>query len=264
MAGAAAKNTGPSELGRRDLAELSAFADGSLDASRRAEWQARVAGSAELMGLYERERLTVDLVRRSFAQVRAPASLRARIDAELGRRRVVWLRPVYGGVLVAGVAAIVMMLVLVLPAGTPGAPSVSQAAALALRGYTMAPPTVDPGDPAGKLRRRVGQVYFPNWASTLGWRAVGQRVDRLDGRLAVTVYYGGHGRLVAYTVLAAPALSQPPALVSRLHGTELRTLRLDGRLIVTWRRADHTCVLSGADVPVGELQRLAVWTPVGT
>jgi hypothetical protein len=151
--------------------------------------------------------------------------------------------------------------VLVLPGGTPGAPSVSQAAALALRGSAVPAPAADPGDPDTKLVRSVGQVYFPNWASTLGWRGVGQRVDRLNGRLAVTVYYEWRGRQIAYTVLAAPALSQPRAVVSRLDGTELRTLRLNGRLVVTWRRAGQTCLLSGVDVSASELQELAAWKP---
>jgi hypothetical protein len=206
----------------------------------------------------------VDLVHRSLAEVRAPASLRARIESERGRRHTVRIRPAYGGVLVAGLAAIAVMLMLVLPAGTPGAPSVSQAAALALRGSTAPAPAADLGDPAGKLGRRVGQVYFPNWASTLGWRAVGQRDDHLNGRLAITVYYERRGRRIAYTVLGAPALRQPPAVVSRVDGTELRTLRLGGRLVVTWRRAGHTCVLSGAGVSAGGLHRLAAWTPAGT
>ena len=205
----------------------------------------------------------VDLIREAQATTRAPVALRARVDAERGRARRVRLRPAYGGALVAGLAAIVLALVLVLPAGTPGAPSVSQAAALALRGLVAPAPGADPGDPAGRLGRSVGRVYFPNWASTLGWRAVGQRVDRLDGRLAVTVYYEWRGRQVAYTVVGAPALSQPQAVISRVEGTELRTLRLDGRLVVTWRRAGDTCVLSGADVSASVLQQLAVWTPVG-
>jgi hypothetical protein len=70
-------------------------------------------------------------------------------------------------------------------------------------------------------------------------------------------------RQVAYTVLAAPALRQPAAVVTRVDGTELRTLRLDGRFVVTWRRAGDTCVLSGADVSASELQELAAWTPIG-
>jgi hypothetical protein len=263
MAAATDKNGETPELGRREQAELSALADGTLDAGRRAAVQARVDGSIELRKLYERERHVVDLIRRSQAEVRAPASLLARIHSEVGPRPRVRLRPVYGGALVAALAAVVLTLTLVLPAGTPGAPSISQAATLALRGAVSPAPGLDPSDPTGKLSRRVGQVYFPNWDSTLGWRAVGQRVDHLNGRLAVTVYYGWHGRRIAYTVLAAPALTQPPAAVSVVDGTELRTLHHGGRLVVTWRRAGDTCVLSGAGVSAGELARLAVWTPAG-
>jgi hypothetical protein len=263
MAGSADNDVERSGRGRRELAELSALADGRLDGARQAEVRARIADSVELSALYERERRVVDLIREAQATTRAPVALRARVDAERGRARRVRLRPAYGGALVAGLVAIVLALVLVLPAGTPGAPSVSQAAALALRGSVAPAPGADPGDPAGRLGRGVGRVYFPNWASTLGWRAVGQRVDRLDGRLAVTVYYEWRGRQVAYTVVGAPALSQPQAVISRVEGTELRTLRLDGRLVVTWRRAGDSCVLSGADVSASELQQLAAWTPVG-
>jgi hypothetical protein len=206
----------------------------------------------------------VDLVHHARTATRAPATLRARIEAERGRRRGVRLRPAFGGALVAGLAAIVLTLVLVLPAGAPGAPSVSQAAALALRGSVAPAPAADPADPIDKLGRSVGHVYFPNWASTLGWRAVGQRVDQVNGRLAIIVYYERRGRQIAYTVLAAPALSQPQALISRIDGTELRTLRRNGRLVVTWRRAGHTCVLSGAGVSASELQKLAAWTPAAT
>jgi hypothetical protein len=264
MAGAADKNAEPSEPGRRDLAELSALADGTLDENRRVGVQARIAGSIELSELYQRERRVVDLVHHARTATRAPATLRARIDAERGRRRGLRFRPAFGGALVAGLAALVLTLVLVLPAGTPGAPSVSQAAALALRGATLPAPAADPGDPPWTLGRRVGQVYFPDWASTLGWRAFGQRVDRLNGRLAITVYYESRGLRIAYAVLAAPALSQPSAVVSHPDGIELRTLRLGGRLVVTWRRAGHTCVLSGAGVPARELQKLAAWAPAGT
>jgi anti-sigma factor RsiW len=264
MAAPADTNVQPSGPGRREVAELSALADGTLDATRQAAVQARIADSVELTTLYERERRVVDLVHHARTATRAPATLRARIEAERGRRRGVRLRPAFGGALVAGLAAIVLTLVLVLPAGAPGAPSVSQAAALALRGSVAPAPAADPADPIDKLGRSVGHVYFPNWASTLGWRAVGQRVDQVNGRLAIIVYYERRGRQIAYTVLAAPALSQPQALISRIDGTELRTLRRNGRLVVTWRRAGHTCVLSGAGVSASELQKLAAWTPAAT
>jgi anti-sigma factor RsiW len=110
-----------------------------------------------------------------------------------------------------------------------------------------------------QLGRSIEDVYFPNWARSFGWRAVGQRSDRIGGRPAITVYYSWRGELIAYTIVASPALPQPAASATKVNGTELRTLRLGGRMVVTWRRAGHTCVLSGVSVSPQELQRLAAW-----
>jgi hypothetical protein len=48
-----------------------------------------------------------------------------------------------------------------------------------------------------------------------------------------------------------------------VNGTELQSFRLDGRLVVTWRRANHTCVLSGSGVSLSELTMLATWKTPG-
>lgn len=214
----------------------------------------RRADTAELRHVEE----LLGAVRRD---TRAPPALRARIEAQRKQRAAPRFRPAYGGVL--GLAVLLLALVLISPAGTPSAPSLSQAAALALAPASAPPPRPDPSAPTVKLERSLEHVYFPNWSSRLGWRPVGQRVDRLGGRLAITVYYGSAERRVAYTILAAPALAQPPAPVARVAGTELRTLAVNGRPVVTWRRAGHTCVLSGAGVPAGELRALAAWRPAG-
>lgn len=253
-----------SELSQRELAEISALADGTLDAASRPGVEARIAASPELSAIYQRERSVVDQIRHANVSERAPARLRARIEAQRpstgvrARRRLS-----YGGALVASLAAIALALVLILPAGTPGGPSVSQAAALASLGPAAPAPAADPSAPGVKLRRQVGDLYFPNWTTKFGWRAVGQRADTIDGRPAVTVYYEWHGRRVAYTIVAAPALATPAAHVTNVNGTELRTLDLDGRLVVTWRRAGHTCVLSASAVPAAELQTLAAWKVPG-
>jgi hypothetical protein len=155
-------------------------------------------------------------------------------------------------------AVAALALVLALPGGAPGSPSISQAAALARLGPSAAPPSPDRAHPGARLRLDIEDVYFPNWAE-LRWRAVGQRVDHLNGRLALTVYYEWHRHRIAYTIVAAPALSQPRSTVMRLRGTELRTLLSGGRLVVTWRRAGHTCVLSGVGISGDELRRLAAW-----
>jgi hypothetical protein len=62
----------------------------------------------------------------------------------------------------------------------------------------------------------------------------------------------------AYTIVAArrPG-SAPRAPVRRLDATDLHTLTLNGRLVVTWRRAARTRLLSVTDVPAAQLQQLA-------
>jgi hypothetical protein len=244
-----------------ELADLSALADGTLDPARKADVEARIAASPELSALYERERRVVDALHQARATERAPAALRARIEAARpsgaarARRRFA-----YAGGAVAALAAVVLALVLALPSGTPGAPSVSDAAALAALGPAQAAPAPDPGMPAARLHQSVGDVYFPNWTSRFGWKAVGSRTDKLGGRTAVTVYYRWKDDTIAYTIVNSPPLAEPSASnATKWDGTELRTLNLNGRLVVTWRRAGDTCVLSGTGIKAAELQRLAAW-----
>jgi len=246
---------------RSELADLSALADGTLDPSRRVEVEAHISASPELSALYERERRLMAALHQARASDRAPAALRARIEASrpqgrtLARRRIA-----YAGGLAAALAAVALAVVLALPGGTPGAPSVSDAAALAARGPAQNAPAPDPGHPGTQLRQNVGDVYFPDWTYTFGWRAVGARTDELGGRKAVTVYYQWKNQRIAYTIVAAPALPQPAAQRTWQNGTELRTLAHGGRLIVTWRESGDTCVLSGTGITAAELQKLAAWS----
>ncbi|HTU84083.1 MAG TPA: hypothetical protein VMF57_00840 [Solirubrobacteraceae bacterium] len=253
-----ADDTKPTE---QELAELSALADGTLDPARRAEVEARIAASPELTALYERERRLLVALHQARGSERAPAGLRARIEAARpSRRTVARRRIVYGGGFVGALAIVALALVLILPAGTPGAPSVSEAAALAARGPDRTAPAPDPSNPAARLNQNVDDLYFPNWASSrMHWNAVGERTDRLGGRNAVTIYYAwGRGK-IAYTIVAAPALAEPAAPETWLDGTAMQTLTINGRLVVTWRRAGDTCVLSGSGVTASELQMLAAW-----
>jgi anti-sigma factor RsiW len=249
-----------SDLTPRQLADLSALADGTLDAARRPEVEAWVGSSPEVRALYERERRAVELLHRVRATERAPAALHARIDAQRPSAAVrIRRRVTYGTALAGAIAAVALAVVLLLPSGTPGAPSVSDAAALALRGPSLAAPVPDPRAPGQRLKVDVQEVYFPNWARSFNWTAVGQRVDRINGRLAATVYYRWRGHLIAYTIISAPALKPPAASVTTLHGTTLRTFKLGGRWVVTWRRNDHTCVLSSASVSPALMRTLAAW-----
>jgi hypothetical protein len=245
---------------KTELAELSALADGTLDPARRPEVEARIAASPELSALYERERRVVEALHHARSTERAPERLRARIEAARPPRTVVARRRfAYAGSLAAALAAVALALVLVAPGGTPGAPSVSDAAALAARGPTQAPPDPDPYRPETMLHQNVGEVYFPNWGRSLGWRAVGARTDKLGGHQAITVYYQSRDEQIAYTIVSAPALATPKTQSTWVHGTELHTQTQNGRLVVSWYREGDTCVLSGRGVTADELQTLAAW-----
>jgi anti-sigma factor RsiW len=242
------------------LADLGALADGTIDPARRPDVEAEIAASPQLTALYERERRVVAALHHARSVERAPQGLRVRIDATRPARlsRARW-RLVYAGGGAAALAAVVLGLVLVLPGGSPGAPSVSQAAALAARGPAKAAPAPDPAHPAARLNESVDDVYFPNWTSAFHWRAMGERTDRLNGRAATTVYYEWDGRRLAYTIVAGPALALPPGQTTNVQGTALDTVALNGRQVVTWLRSGDTCVLSGTGVSAAELQTLAAW-----
>jgi anti-sigma factor RsiW len=249
-----------SQLTPRQAADLSALADGTLDPTRRAEVQAWVAASPERTALYERERRVVEVLHETRAAVHAPERLRARV-ADTRTRFVqpqARRRAAYSGVLAGAVAAAALALVLLLPGG---APSLAQATAIASRGPAQPAPAPDPREPGARLARDVEEVYFPNWSAT-GWHAVGQRTDTVSGRTMVTVYYRWGRQRIAYTIVSMPALAQPAAPVSYVRGLALRTLTVDERQVVTWRRGDHTCILSsGQDVSTAAMQSLAAWTP---
>jgi hypothetical protein len=251
-------------LSARELADLSALADGTIDPARRPEVEARLAASPELTALYERERRVVELLHRVAVTDRAPARLRARIEAQRPKPAVLARRRFgYAGALAGALAVVALALALLLPGGTPGAPSVSRAADLAVLGATAPPPAPNPGAPNVKLGYGVQDVYFPNWERRFDVRAVGQRTDGLGGRPAVTVYYRWGGKLIAYTIVGGPALTEPAANITRRNGVELRTLTLNSREVVTWRRNGHTCVLSAKGVSTALLQKLAAWTAPG-
>jgi len=96
-----------------ELAELAALADGSLAADRRAALEAQVAASPELAAQLAVQQRAVALAQSAAAEVDAPASLRARIEAQQrpGRvsrpSRLVWI----GGLAAASVAAVALGLV---------------------------------------------------------------------------------------------------------------------------------------------------------
>jgi hypothetical protein len=210
-----------------------------------------------------------DLEKQRFAvaalhalELRAPLQLRERIEAERrraqkpARRR----RLTLGGALAGATAAAALLVVLLLPGGA-GGPSVVEAAELGTRPPTE--PAPEPGRPK-LLDASAFGLPFPDWAEKFGWEPSGRRVDEIDGRRAVTVFYEKEGREIAYTIVSGDALTAPePSAAARREGTPLRYVKLDGRTLVTWERGGRTCILSGSDVAATTLLNLAGWKGLG-
>ena len=218
----------------------------------------------ELAALLDEQRRAVELVR-GAAPAEAPAGLRARIERErrpgaVRTRRRVWA----AGVAATALAAAALVLVLAVPENVPGGPAVADAAVLATRPATGPAPPPRPGAPT-LLARAVDGVPYPSWTKKFGWKAVGSRVDTLDGRRATTVFYAKNGRRIGYTIFAGSPLHVPSGAAGvRRDGTELRLLTVDGRPVVTWLRRGRTCIITGAGVGRAVLEKLAAWNGKGT
>jgi hypothetical protein len=108
---------------------------------------------------------------------------------------------------------------------------------------------------------RAAGLRFPYWEDHFGWKAIGARRDRFEGRATTTIFYRRHHRTVAYTIVAgAPLRLGAASRRTTRSGTTMHTFTADGRRVVTWLRHGHTCVLSstgsGGDAA---LHRLAAW-----
>jgi anti-sigma factor RsiW len=250
----------------RIRAELTALADGTLSGRRRARLEAEVARSPELAEALEKQRRAVSALR--SVEARAPAGLRARLEAERRDRAPAarspgsWLRrPALAGGLAAA-ATFALLLAFLLPGGA-GGPSVVEAAELSARPSEASAPRPDPAQPKLLAAQAEGLPY-PNWTQEFGWRSAGRRVDEIDGRRAVTVFYEKEGRRIGYTILSGDPLDTPEnARKAVRDGTTLRSLTDDGRVIVTWLRDGRTCVLSGSGVEPDVLLDLAAWNGKG-
>lgn len=254
------------DLSPADEAALAAFADGRLDATERAELQARIDADPALAAALGRQRAALTLIIGAAEETSAPMALRARVEALQAQPRRSWLGrlrdrmpalPV--AALGTAAAAAAVVIAVVVSGGGPGIDDVLSAAA-------RSPSAAIAPIPAQSklLREQVERVSFPNYAGKFGWKAVGTRTDEIDGRKTRTVFYSKNGRTIAYTIVAGEALPEPEdARRAVVEGTVLRTLGAEGRTVVTWRRQGHTCVLSSTDVPDKELLTLAGWKGMG-
>jgi hypothetical protein len=250
------------QLSNEEMADLCALADGTLPAARRTEVEARVAASPELQEALERQRRSVVATQMLAAEEDVPERLRTAVEARSrplrsNRRRSLGLVP---RIALAGAVAVIAAVVaaVVLTTG-PGAPTVAAAARLATQAPTGPPP---PSAGAGtKLALSVDGVPFPDFTGFARWRAVGVRHGRIGGRDTTVVFYGKEGRRIGYVIVAGSGLARPSAGRTTVIGrVKYQTLRLHGRLAVTWRRDGRTCVLTG-QASGAELLRLASWPP---
>jgi len=253
----------PDDLGDDEHAELTAYVDGRLSASEREAVESRLAASPERAALVARHRRALQLV--DAAADPAPLTLRTAVQAQYERAgRRLRRRPAIIAGAAAALAAAALVVAFILPGGTPGAPTVSQAAQLGTRPPTAPAPAPDPAHPT-LLRLSLQGVPFPNWLAKFGWSSAGVRTDQLDGRRVVTVYYRRGASEVSYSIIGGAGLPQPGhAGTATREGSLLRTIRADGRLVVTWRREGHTCVLSSHTAPRQVMLELAGWKGKGT
>ena len=243
-------------LSERDRRDITALADGALSDRRRAAVEARIAASPELRGKVDRQRRAIAALHAVEAPV--PATLRDTIAAEWPAPRPRRLpRLAWAGAAAAAVAAVAVAVIVL--AGGGGAPTIDEAAGLAALPPTEPAPEPRPDQPTLLAAEAEGLAY-PNWSGEFGWKAAGERADRVGDRDATTVYYEKEGDRIGYTIVSGDSLGRPPdAATTTVEGVEFAVARDGERTIVTWLRGGHSCVLSGEDVDRSTLVELAAW-----
>src|SRR4051794_6185114 len=208
-------------------------------------------------------------IRAAVADVRAPAALRARVEAERAQRRRRTRRGAGSLHLAGAAAALACAAALVLALGLIGGddrterPTLEQAALVALRSTPGPAPAEDERHPV-LVRAGINGLRFPYWDDQFGLDATSVRRDHVSARSAMTVQYTGKGERIGYTIVAGPALKLPADARTVMRGRlALAVFRSHGAQIVTWRRAGHTCVLASRQAGAGRLVRLAAWTGGG-
>jgi len=236
----------------RDLARL---ADGTLEPDRRAAVERSVAASRELQSRLRDQRRAAQAVR-AHARERAPLALRLRrraLAATPARRR--------SSALGLGLAGVLGGLAWAL-AGVGGGQAVltvADAATFAARPAFVTVPQ-PPDDGAALPHLRAAGLPFPYWEDRFGWKATGVRTDHIAGRTLMTVFYRRHHHRIAYTIVPGTRLPAVSGAETIVRGGIVVHASMDNRrLVLTWLRRGHTCVLSGIDVPLHTLTALAVW-----
>jgi hypothetical protein len=192
-------------------------------------------------------------------RIEAPSTLHAHVSPG---RRTVPARRRRGVVVIAASAlatiAAFAVLGVVLITDEATEPTVADAAGLALKPATQAPPALDPAD-RRFVNAQVGGVRFPNYAYDTSWKTLGARTDTLSGRPTMTVLYSTGGGPVGYTIVDGQALDVPKdARTVTTAGRTLWILRHDGANVVTWRQGGRTCIVSGRAASQKQLLNFAI------
>jgi hypothetical protein len=242
----------------QDLARL---ADGTLDAERARELEARVAESPELSALLAEQRRAITAI--GGLDDRAPMALRERVETLRERsapkqRRA--RRFGLAGALTTAAAAVAVALAVIVGSGASG-PTLSQASAFTLQPATGPAPghSFD-----GTLDLNVDGVPYPYWKDDFGWTATGSRVDKIHGRTATTVFYRKGKLRIGYTIVTGKPVSVPgSATVAVKKGITFHSAPVHGATVVTWERRGHSCILSGFNVTRKQMLKLATWKDEG-
>jgi hypothetical protein len=219
----------------------------------------------------EDEQRRIAALVRSF-DAPAPESLHRQVESLVATRqernggRRAWSRVFSPVGLASAGAVLVAVLAVAIAVGLSGgasAPTVSfnQAAAPTLRAATLPAPPESSTDRA-RLAAAVDGVPFPYWSERFGWRSIGSRNDRIDGRTVTTVFYSdSHGRRIGYAILAGtPAPRVGGGVITWRDGVPYRLRTENGAAIVTWLRDGHLCIVSGHGVSSATLLKLASWS----
>lgn len=156
--------------------------------------------------------------------------------------------------LVAGVAVTLIAVVVAVAFGLSRADDpgriVLEVVALHDRGSDRPPPAAIPD-----TGPRNG---FADFATRAHWVPSGARVDRVEGRLAATVFWDRRGRRIAYTTVSGSPVDAPgDARRTGRRGVLLRSFDRAGRTAVTWDENGHTAVISAIGISRAALYNLA-------
>jgi hypothetical protein len=248
--------------------DLTALADGSLPADRRARVQAQIESSPELAGALEVQQRAVAMIR--AADQRAPQELHERVHemarARPRRRRRPAFTPrvAFGPALAGAAGTLVAAAVVVglLVGGSGSSLTFAQASAPTLGPATMAAPSHQSGAPAW-LNVSTEGIRFPSyWGSA--WSASGARVDRISGQSVTTVFYdSAAGARVGYAIVGGHPPAAHGGRVVWRSGISYRLLSANGVPTVTWTRGGRACIIAGRGVDGATLVRLASWSETG-